>query len=113
MFDVQPISDVNWNEKLPTDYEDIMKLSKHSGQWLTQKEAYLIIRKGFLINDGQKWFSLDKNGRKCHMLSARAAGIWVQHEDRLSLPESRFFYILPPISNPFQIMCIIRELRHI
>ncbi|KAJ0691165.1 putative protein kinase RLK-Pelle-CrRLK1L-1 family [Helianthus annuus] len=108
MFDVQPISDVNWNEKLPTDYEDIMKLSKHSGQWLTQKEAYLIICKGFLINDGQKWFSLDKNGRKCHMLSARAAGIWVQHEDRLSLPESRFGEAMVLRFWTFSIVCEIQ-----
>ncbi|KAJ0872849.1 putative protein kinase RLK-Pelle-CrRLK1L-1 family [Helianthus annuus] len=108
-LDVQSISDVNWKEKLPTDYEDIMKLSEYSGQWIMKKEAYSIIRKGLLISDGQKWFSLDKNGRKCHMLSARAAGIWVQHEDRLSLPESRFGEAMVLRFWTFSIVCEIQS----
>ncbi|KAK9075450.1 hypothetical protein SSX86_003773 [Deinandra increscens subsp. villosa] len=51
----QPIidSDANWEEKLPSDYEDIMKWSTISVQWTTKKEAYSIICKGLLINDGQ------------------------------------------------------------
>ncbi|KAF5774410.1 putative protein kinase RLK-Pelle-CrRLK1L-1 family [Helianthus annuus] len=146
----QPISDsdsdANWEEKLPADYEDIMKWSKNSLQWTTKEEAYAIIRKGFLIRDdnmergilehdanleeklptdykgimklskirllwkrmkkayssihreflitdSQKrdiWFSLDKNGKKCHTISSRKAGIWRSHQDIMSFPESRF-----------------------
>ncbi|KAK9050765.1 hypothetical protein SSX86_030265 [Deinandra increscens subsp. villosa] len=69
----QPIldTDANWEENLPSDYEDMMKWSTNSMQWTTEKEAYSLLRKGFLIDDdGKKWFSLDKNGKKCHMLSA-------------------------------------------
>ncbi|KAL8238961.1 hypothetical protein R6Q59_015528 [Mikania micrantha] len=62
-------SDAYWEEKLPTDYEDIMKWSTDIMQWTTKKEAYSIIHKGFLIDDGEKWFFLNKNGKKCHMLS--------------------------------------------
>ncbi|KAJ0475888.1 hypothetical protein HanHA300_Chr13g0470841 [Helianthus annuus] len=50
----QPIldseSDANWEEKMPTDYEDIMESSGNSLQWTTKEEAYSIIRKGFFIN---------------------------------------------------------------
>ncbi|KAM0070232.1 putative protein kinase RLK-Pelle-CrRLK1L-1 family [Helianthus debilis subsp. tardiflorus] len=91
----QPISDSdsdpNWEEKMPTDYVDMMELSTKSVRWKRKKEAYSIMCKGFLINDGQKWFSLDKNGKKGHMLSARAACIKGRmHTHLLSLPESRF-----------------------
>ncbi|KAD6453726.1 hypothetical protein E3N88_08432 [Mikania micrantha] len=47
-------SDAYWEEKLPTDYEDIMKWSTDIMQWTTKKEAYSIIHKGFLIDDGEK-----------------------------------------------------------
>ncbi|KAD6453728.1 hypothetical protein E3N88_08434 [Mikania micrantha] len=80
-------SDAYWEEKLPTDYEDIMKWSTDIMQWTTKKEAYSIIRKGFLIDDGEMWFSLDKNGKKCYMLSA--AYIESCSKDHLYLSESR------------------------
>ncbi|KAK1417783.1 hypothetical protein QVD17_26917 [Tagetes erecta] len=92
----QPISDsdANWEEKLPVDYEDMLKWSKNSMQWTTKKEAYSIMRKGFLINDGQEWLSLDKNGKKCYMLSARVAGSSGVSRSvesvMLPVPESRF-----------------------
>ncbi|KAJ0692374.1 putative protein kinase RLK-Pelle-CrRLK1L-1 family [Helianthus annuus] len=61
--DKQPISDsdsdANWEEKMPTDYEDIMKLSKKGifdyFPWTAnkkKKKAYSILCKGFLTNDG-------------------------------------------------------------
>ncbi|KAM0063993.1 putative protein kinase RLK-Pelle-CrRLK1L-1 family [Helianthus debilis subsp. tardiflorus] len=52
----QPISDsdANWEEMLPTDYEDILKLSKNRMQWTTKKQAYSIMSKGFLIRDRKK-----------------------------------------------------------
>ncbi|KAJ0734299.1 hypothetical protein HanPI659440_Chr11g0418371 [Helianthus annuus] len=91
----QPVSDsdANWEEMLPTDYEDILKLSKNRIQWTTKKQAYSIMCKGFLIRDGKKrsiWFFLDKNGKKCHMLSASAAATWDLYSYKLTLPESRF-----------------------
>ncbi|KAD6453775.1 hypothetical protein E3N88_08481 [Mikania micrantha] len=87
----QPISDsdANWKENLPADYEDIMKWSIDSVQWTTKKEAYSIIRNGFLIDDGQKWFSIDKNGKKCHMLSATDVCI-DENIYTMPCPESRF-----------------------
>ncbi|KAK9067833.1 hypothetical protein SSX86_011944 [Deinandra increscens subsp. villosa] len=92
-LDTQPISYSyeNWEEKLPIDYEDMLKLSKICMQSTTKKELYSIFCRGFLINVGQEWFSLDKDGKKCHMLSAKAACI----KDRRYtytrlLPESRF-----------------------
>ncbi|XP_022001217.1 uncharacterized protein LOC110898703 isoform X1 [Helianthus annuus] len=113
----QPISDsdANWEEKLPADYEDIMKRSENSVQWTTKEEAYAIIRKGFLISDDKMkciepvfffgsgprhfqifskttdiWFSLDNNGKKCHMISSTKIDIRSSHRKIRQLPESRF-----------------------
>ncbi|KAJ0452449.1 putative protein kinase RLK-Pelle-CrRLK1L-1 family [Helianthus annuus] len=86
-------SDANWEEKLPTDYKDIMKWSKKGifdyFPWTEKKKkkAYSILCKGFLTNYGMTWFSLDKNGKKCHMLSAALMWNW---KENLLLSESRF-----------------------
>ncbi|MFS7928155.1 putative phloem protein [Helianthus anomalus] len=69
-----------------------MNRSKDSLQWTTKEEAYSIICKGILISDDDVtessiWFSLDKNGKKCHMLSAALIWRW---EKKVLLPESRF-----------------------
>ncbi|KAL8238968.1 hypothetical protein R6Q59_015535 [Mikania micrantha] len=76
-LNMQPVldSDTNWEESLPSDFEDIIKRSKERVRWTTKKEAYSTIFEGFLIDGDDKWFSLDKKGKKCHMLSAKAAEI--------------------------------------
>nr|XP_043628063.1 uncharacterized protein LOC122599568 [Erigeron canadensis] len=106
-----PEDDTYWKNKLPTDYKDIIKFSEQGLQWTGSKELYHILSQGLLIhykppfsffqrptNHGQQWFCLDKNGKTCLMLPARAVcmlestneseGI-VLHEWK-SLPESRF-----------------------
>ncbi|KAD6453721.1 hypothetical protein E3N88_08427 [Mikania micrantha] len=100
-------SDAYCEEKFPTDYEDIMKWSTDIMQWTTKNEAYSIIRKGFLIDDGEKWFSLDKNGKKCHMLSAAYIESW--NEDQLSLSGSRFKEATLLSLSRFTIHCGIRS----
>ena len=47
-------SDTYWEQKLPNDYEEILNLSKDSLQWTTKKELYSILRRGFLIDNGQQ-----------------------------------------------------------
>lgn len=42
-------SDAYWKEKLPSDYETIIKWSKDKLHWTTKKELYSILCKGFLI----------------------------------------------------------------
>ncbi|KAI7724632.1 hypothetical protein M8C21_022771, partial [Ambrosia artemisiifolia] len=87
-------SDTNWEEKMPSDYEDIMKLSENSLQWTTKEEAYSIIRKGFFISVVQKkrgiWFYLDKNGKKCYMLSMASKWHPSRSGKKTFFPESRF-----------------------
>ncbi|CAH1427333.1 unnamed protein product [Lactuca virosa] len=82
-------SDTNWEKNLPSDHQDIIKCSKDSLQWTTKKELYYILCKGFPINDGEEWFSLEKNGKKCHMLSARMA-LGIRDWKWRSSPDSRF-----------------------
>ncbi|GJW49616.1 kinase-like domain, phloem protein 2-like protein [Tanacetum coccineum] len=55
-------------------FEPLEKLSRHI-QWTTKKELYSILRRGFLFDYGQQWFVVDKHGKKCLMISARAT--WV------------------------------------
>nr|GEZ10660.1 protein kinase-like domain, phloem protein 2-like protein [Tanacetum cinerariifolium] len=75
-------SDTFWEQKFPNDYEEILNLSKESLMWTTKKELYSILRRGFLINNGQEWFTVDKHGKKCLMLSARAT--WVIDDKNLA-----------------------------
>ncbi|KAK1417803.1 hypothetical protein QVD17_26937 [Tagetes erecta] len=111
MLGMQPMLDANWEEKLPTNYEHMMKWSKKSLQWTTKKEAYSIICKGFLINDGQEWFCLDNNGKKCYMILATMACKRVLYEyyHALSLPESRFGVALECAAWSLNIVCKIRS----
>lgn len=54
---IQTISnpDSYWEQLLPTDYEEIIKLSKNKDvQWTTKKELYSTLCKGFLINNGKE-----------------------------------------------------------
>ncbi|PWA46697.1 protein kinase-like domain, Phloem protein 2-like protein [Artemisia annua] len=96
--DIKTISDSDtyWEQNIPNDYEETLKLSKVSLVWKTKKELYSILCKGFLLDNGYQWFSVDKNGKKCQMLSARAAAS-VEDENNSnweSSNESRFGEVL-------------------
>ncbi|XP_022031282.1 F-box protein At2g02240-like [Helianthus annuus] len=76
MDDMQTISesdDTYWENKLPNDYDDIIKWSKDDVKWTTKKELYSILCKGFLMSNGQGWFFLAKSGKRCVMLPARSS----------------------------------------
>ncbi|KAI7752516.1 hypothetical protein M8C21_015867 [Ambrosia artemisiifolia] len=108
--DIQPLSDTEtyWEQKLPIDYKEIIKLSKDSVQWRTMKELYNILCEGLLINGGKEWFSLAKDRKKCLMLSANA----VLEENKwewISEPESRFGQVADCISKKFGIICKFRS----
>ncbi|PWA60899.1 protein kinase domain, Nitrogen network kinase 1, Phloem protein 2-like protein [Artemisia annua] len=68
-------SDTFWEQMFPYDYEEILNLSKDSLMWTTKKELYSILRRGFLIDNGDQWFAVDKHGKMCLMLSAKATCI--------------------------------------
>nr|GEV84489.1 hypothetical protein [Tanacetum cinerariifolium] len=110
--DMQTISDSDtyWKEKLPNDYEEILKMSKDKVEWTTKKEIYSILRKGFLIDNCQlqKWFSIDKSGKKCQMLSATCVidDCYLLHLE--SPDESRFGKVPLVSSNCFTIKSEIK-----
>ena len=54
--DIETISDSDtyWEQKIPNDYEETLKLSKDSLEWKTKKELYSILCKGFLLDDGHQ-----------------------------------------------------------
>ncbi|KAJ0715918.1 putative phloem protein [Helianthus annuus] len=71
-------SDINWGKKLPNGYSEILEWSEDTYHSLmTKKEVYFLLRKGLHLKDPQEWssmgewFSINKNSKKCHMLSAR------------------------------------------
>ncbi|KAJ9537423.1 hypothetical protein OSB04_030156 [Centaurea solstitialis] len=85
---LQPISDLDtyWEDKLPNGYEEIIKSSKDSPKRTTKKDLYFLFCKGFRINNGEEWFYLGKNGKKCYMQSAREAlhkyeWVWLLQKD--------------------------------
>ncbi|KAL4570271.1 hypothetical protein LXL04_025923 [Taraxacum kok-saghyz] len=65
--------DTNWEQKLPSDYQFIIKTAKDRVPYnITNKEIYMLFSNGILTNRGQMLFSLDKDGIKCCMPAARA-----------------------------------------
>ncbi|KAI3505408.1 hypothetical protein L1887_27537 [Cichorium endivia] len=104
--DMQTISDSDtyWEQKLPSNYEDMIKRSNESQQWATKKELYSIFRKGFPVS--KMWLSLNKNGKECLMIPARMAldeKAWGWQ----SLAESRFEEVALAVDLPdsFHINC--------
>nr|GEX69691.1 protein kinase-like domain, phloem protein 2-like protein [Tanacetum cinerariifolium] len=88
-------SDTYWEQKIPNDYEEILKLSKDRVRWTTKKELYSIFCRGLLLDKGQQWFTIDKNGKKCQMLCARASLVSDKRNSTWeSLPQSRFGEVL-------------------
>ncbi|KAM0070547.1 putative protein kinase RLK-Pelle-CrRLK1L-1 family [Helianthus debilis subsp. tardiflorus] len=57
-IDMQSTSDseIYWEQKVPKNYEEMIKLSKDRVKWTTKKELFFILRKGFQINDGKEVF---------------------------------------------------------
>ncbi|CAI9285007.1 unnamed protein product [Lactuca saligna] len=92
-MDMQTIShpDTYWEQILPNDWKEILKLSKyHSLRLKTKKELYSILCKGFAINNDKEWFFLAKNGKKCHMPSAELFLRYAdKHLESRSLPNLR------------------------
>ncbi|KAJ9542523.1 hypothetical protein OSB04_029029 [Centaurea solstitialis] len=101
-------SDKDWEQKLPKDYEQISEWSKDSIKWRTKKELYIHFCKGFLVNDGEEWFSLHKNRKKCYMLPARAI---LKESDWRWEPQrgSRFEEIACDPIMSFDIVCTIKS----
>ncbi|KAJ9537981.1 hypothetical protein OSB04_030714 [Centaurea solstitialis] len=110
MADMHPISDsdTNWEQKLPNDYEKIIKWSKDSVRWTTKKELYFLLCNGFLINKGEEWLSLAKNGKKCPILSSRVTLVKSEWSWK-PLPESRFKEVAFNRSFRFSIICKMKS----
>ncbi|CAH1442274.1 unnamed protein product [Lactuca virosa] len=62
-----------WRPKLPHDYEEIFKMSKESENYLSKKKKDLhdMLSEGILLQKGKVLFSLDDNGDRNEMISAR------------------------------------------
>ncbi|KAD5961618.1 hypothetical protein E3N88_13091 [Mikania micrantha] len=82
-------------QKLPADYKDLINWATYTIQWTSKKELYSILRKGFLIDNGDKvsshthWLSISKSMKKRFMIPAAEFLLerkWIWK----SLPESRF-----------------------
>ncbi|XP_076909266.1 putative F-box protein PP2-B2 [Bidens hawaiensis] len=108
---MQPISnqDTYWKDKLPVDYEDMIKWSKYDLQCETTEDLYNTFCRGFSLNDGEQWFSIDRDGKKCVTVSAREA----LEEDKWKwtyLAESRFEEVADYFNLPkFGILCKFRS----
>ncbi|CAI9261800.1 unnamed protein product [Lactuca saligna] len=98
-------SDTDWELNLPHDYEEILCWSKDALQCTTKNELYSILCKGIPMNDGELWFSLAKNGKKCFLQSATLA-LDQKGWSWTSSPESRFKQVaFDPVFDSFHIYC--------
>ncbi|KAL8241411.1 hypothetical protein R6Q59_014765 [Mikania micrantha] len=106
--DVQPTSNSR-TQKLPADYKDLINWATYTIQWTSKKELYSILRKGFLIDNGEKWLSISKSMKKRFMIPAAEFLLerkWIWK----SLPESRFEMVAEsPNIDEFQVAFEIKS----
>ncbi|CAH1429384.1 unnamed protein product [Lactuca virosa] len=82
-----------WEPKLPKDYKEIILMSKTPDVYSMskKKDIYNMLLKGILVQEGNVWFSIGKNGGRNEMLSARNFSYknrWSRK--RRYVPQSRF-----------------------
>ncbi|CAI9304465.1 unnamed protein product [Lactuca saligna] len=83
--------DIDWEKKVPSDYQGIIQRSDMYLKNNNNKELYFLLCDGILIDNGRKWFSLCKStGGKCHMLPAIEILLSDDRSNRLSVSDSRF-----------------------
>ncbi|CAI9284289.1 unnamed protein product [Lactuca saligna] len=97
-------------EQMIADNEEIIKRSGNNVQNASNVELCLLLFKGVLIDNGEKLFSLSEvNGKRCHMLPAKAI-IYNSSSIKLCNPptESRFEEVVEILSHQdFRIKCDI------
>ncbi|CAH1443636.1 unnamed protein product [Lactuca virosa] len=93
-IEFRPVEHYTWRSKGQT-YEAKIWFGH---RWTTKKDLYFLLRKGFLIHEGEKWISISKNMKKRLMISARSILIerdWIWK----SQPESRFEVVAESLDN--------------
>ncbi|GKB26365.1 F-box protein-like protein, partial [Tanacetum coccineum] len=111
---VQESNSMNIVQKLPTDYDEIIKRSSQFVQDSSKEELYHLLINWILIDDDEKLFSVSKgNGKKCHMLPAKAALYDSSNVKLFALRDSvhsRFHKEVELLSPPqFRIQCKIES----
>ncbi|GKA02039.1 kinase-like domain, phloem protein 2-like protein [Tanacetum coccineum] len=92
-----------------SDSDDIVIPLNDSVQWQMKQDLYSNFLKWFNIDKGQEWYSVDKNGKKCLMFSAR--GVIRSHDLSFqSLPESRFQELAVIKTNSY-VFEIVKEIK--
>ncbi|KAI3691122.1 hypothetical protein L2E82_49340 [Cichorium intybus] len=60
-----------WEQKLPTDYKEIIQMSKSPvASTITKKDLHSLMSLGILLQN-EKWFSISMNGARNEMVSAK------------------------------------------
>ncbi|KAL8259231.1 hypothetical protein R6Q59_027184 [Mikania micrantha] len=61
-----------WKTKLPNDSQEIIEgLKPHLGQYSSRKELFMLLHKGFFFDNGDRFFSINDDGKKCEIISAK------------------------------------------
>ncbi|KAI3703575.1 hypothetical protein L1987_73762 [Smallanthus sonchifolius] len=97
-----------WKEPV-SYYEEITKDAQPPINYRTTVKLWLLLSKGVVLDYSDRWFSLDKNGKKCHMVSTTAAGIEGERHRWRSLPKSRFGEVVELKEQEFK---IFREINY-
>ncbi|KAL8214785.1 hypothetical protein R6Q57_004234 [Mikania cordata] len=61
-----------WKTKLPDDSEEILeRFNPPVKQYSTRKELFMLLHKGFFFDNDERFFSINDDGRKCEIISAK------------------------------------------
>ncbi|KAD7477756.1 hypothetical protein E3N88_00892 [Mikania micrantha] len=66
---------------MPLDYEEMIKTSVPPLIYTSQEELKTLLTKGVILNMGKTWFSINKNGQHCEMISAAECIIPLSNTD--------------------------------
>ncbi|KAD3338041.1 hypothetical protein E3N88_33562 [Mikania micrantha] len=71
-YDTRKKEEEYWKTKLPDESEDILEiLNPPVREYSTSKELIMLLHKGFFFDNGERFFSINDDGKKCEIISAK------------------------------------------
>ncbi|KAD3338053.1 hypothetical protein E3N88_33574 [Mikania micrantha] len=71
-YDSRKKEEEYWKTKLPHDSDEILEtLNPAVRVYSTSKELFMLLHKGFFFDNGERFFSINDDGKKCEIISAK------------------------------------------
>ncbi|PWA36042.1 Phloem protein 2-like protein [Artemisia annua] len=96
-------------QKLPKDYEEIMKMIEHpESQVTTKKDLFSLFVSGICLDNGNVWLSLSEDGKVKEMISATTFSYENCWSSKLKVLENSRFGTVAKISDTFNLKIPIK-----